>query len=145
MPSAAVANTAKVGDSPVEIATVTGSLLGAAGLVQTDVTGSVWHRLKVIGKTASPVSVLTLMVAEDPTLIVAAVKKPLLAAISITPFAVVVATNAIRSGAGVVDADSSRVLRPTKLAASLVFEQRNTGAICVGVSSCVGVMPNTND
>jgi len=70
MDSVASTKTAKVGEPPSAISTSTGSVVGAVGLMHTDVAGSVWHRLRVRGKSASPVSVLTEMVAPEPTLIV---------------------------------------------------------------------------
>jgi len=97
----AVANTAKVGEPPSTISTIstiTGSPVGAEGLMHSDVVGSVWHRLSVNGNVELPVSALTVMVAEAPTLIEAAVKKPLLFISSITPLLLVVAASAIRSG-----------------------------------------------
>ena len=65
--SDAVANTAKVGVSFASISTITGPVVGAVGLIHTEVTGSVWHRLSDVGRLASPVSALTTMLAAEPT------------------------------------------------------------------------------
>ena len=141
----ALANTAKVGESPSSINTLTGSALGTVGLIHTDVSGSVWHKLKFIGNATAPVSALTLIVAPEPTLIVAAVKKPLSLTSDITPLLVVVATSAMRSGTGAVEADSNNVLRPTTLAASLAFAHWNASSTSVVKNSSPGVIPITND
>ena len=120
MGAVALANTAKVGVASSAISTVIGPAAGVLGLMHAEVAGSVWHRLRVMGRSGSVVSAVTEIVAAAPTLMVAAVKKPLPLARRITPLLVKVADNAIRSGTGVGDADSRNVFSPTRL----VFDAR---------------------
>ena len=85
------------------------------------------------------------MVAAAPTLTEATLKKPLLLSNSITPLPLDVTASAIRSGTAAEVADSSSVLRPTKLGALRPPAQRKSRATSVAENSSLGVMPNTKD
>ena len=120
--SVAVAKKANVGVPPAEMVVVAVTA-GEVGLMQTPVDGLVSQTLSVTGSVADPVSALAVIVPVAPTLTVATAKAPLPpadAGRSSTPVSV---ANAIISGTGVLEADSSRVLRPLIVAAGFVLVQ----------------------
>jgi hypothetical protein len=92
------------------------------------------------------VSVEAVIIAPAPTFTVATAKDPMpvgpgMSTIPGSPLA----TSATMSGTGVTEADSSRVLTPTIVAACTVLVPVKVKGTSVGAKALVGVMASTND
>src|SRR5262245_5093902 len=92
-----------------------------------------------------PVSVDAVISPPAPTFTVATANTPVPFAPGIftMPSPLGVAARATMSGVGVVDADSSSVLRPTITAADPVFAQLKLNATSVGSNGALGVIEMT--
>src|SRR5262249_21377651 len=111
-----VTNTPKLDFAPAPIATVT-LLVGAA--THTPVFGSVAQSEMLRGSPAAPVSADAVIVAAAPAFDVATenTPAPVGPGRSTVPSLCRVATSATMSGTGVIEAESSRVFKPTVIGA----------------------------
>src|SRR5206468_3599000 len=139
---AAVAKTPKVGVPPPGISSVT---LGAGAARQSPLAGSVRQRRSVTGRGTPPVSAVTVMVPETPTLDVATAKAPLpvgpgTATIPVFP---IVADCAMTSGTGAVEVTSSSVLTPGVTGASATPAHVKPSRTSIGPSATPGSRAKT--
>src|SRR5262249_6601788 len=110
----AMAKIANVGKSCVLICTVT---LGPMGEMQSPDFGSVWQIERARGRTVEPVLAEAVINPLAPRLMVATANAPALVGPGMRrmPSLLTVAPSASMSGTGATDADSNRVLIPTRV------------------------------
>src|SRR5262252_5942284 len=98
------------------------------------------------GRGTSPVSAETVIVPPAPRFIAATEKipVPVVPGILTIPSFFNVALMATMSGTGVVEADSSRVLRPETTGAAIALAQKKFNGTSVAGIAAVGVKKNTN-
>src|SRR5262245_43357546 len=98
------------------------------------------------GSVAAPVSAETVIVPSVPRFIAATAKAPVpvVPGISTIPLLVRVALTARMSGTDVVEAESSRALRPETIGAAVALAQKKLNRTSVGAIAAVGVNANMN-
>src|SRR5579864_342207 len=134
-----VTNIPKVGVWPVLIVVVA---LEEGVERHMPLVGLVWHTAKLTGRLAEPVLAVAVITPEAPTLTVATANAPvpLVPGISTIPGSPD-AASATTSGTGVVEADTSSVLRSLVCGAASALAQKNSrlpkteGKVAVGVSA----------
>jgi hypothetical protein len=139
----AVTKIPKVGVAPELIVVAT---LPAAVCTQAPVDGFVWQTVTVIRSVAAPVLVVTVMVSPEPRLSLATANTPVAGDPLVTctmPSFFKVATRAMTSGVGFVEACSRSVLSPVTVAAGVVPAQLKLKATFVGEMGALGVSAMT--
>jgi hypothetical protein len=99
----------------------------------------------VTGRLAAPACAAAVIVPLAPTFAVATANAPVpvVPGIFTIPSLLAVATSAMTSGTGVVDADNSNVFSPLLLAAALAFVHVKLKAMSVGMNAADGVNAST--
>src|SRR5262245_6214718 len=139
MNAVAETNTVNVGVAPALMVVGT---VGPMADVHCPVWGFVWHKARLTGRVAVPVSAETVMLAPAPRLNEATANTPVPTMFEIftIPSLLGVLARAITSGTGVMEAESRSVLRPTIVGAGLVLVPVKMNATSVGPITAVGVI-----